>query len=199
MKKYLLLILTGLFCFSINTNAQHKRSDVIKQTDRFGFTAMSYYNYANWNPAKNNNGIRFDSFRMWAQTDLSETIFASVQNRLYEGWRTPSYLYIGWHINKKNTLKLGQIWVPFGFEYQPWDDWGNLSYYMGFQDDYDVGIGWHGKFGIYHLYAYYLMNQQLSSSSSERIDTDIYSGDVSPDNLFSIAKKIRRRINSTSV
>jgi len=179
----------GILCITANLNAQHKRSDIIKQTDRFGFTAMSLLNYSDWGPEKNKTSLKFDSFRLWAQTDLSETVFASIQYRLYEGWRTSSYMYIGWNVNKNNTLKIGQILVPFGFEYQVWDDWGNIAYYMGFQDDYDYGVGWHGKFGIYHFHVYYFMNQQLSSSSSQRLDADIYSGDAGPDNLFKYTKK----------
>jgi len=189
MKKLIVLILAALLFINFNSTAQYKRSDHIKQTDNFGFTTMAYFNYANWSSGKNRSSMKFDSFRIWGQTDLSETIFASVQYRFYEGWRTPAYMYIGWNINKKNTLKLGQIWVPFGFEFQTWDDWGNLDYYMGFQDDYDYGIGWQGKYGIFNIYAYYLMNQQLSSSSSQRLDTDIYSGDAGPDNLFEYTKK----------
>ena len=190
MKKLqLLIIMALLFIVSNISMAQHKRSDVLKQTDRFGFTAMSLLNYGNWVPGKNKTNMRFDHLGIWAQTDVSKTVFAGMQYRFYEGWRTPTNVYIGWNVNEKNTLKLGQVWVPFGFEYQPYDDWGNHAYYMGFQDDFDYGIGWKGKYGIFNIYAYYFMNQQLSSSSSMRIDADVYSGDASPDNVFAIAKK----------
>jgi len=179
-------LLLGFFVF---TNAQHHKSDKLEQTDRFGFTAMSYFNYAGWTGNKNKSSLKFDSFRIWAQTDISDVIFAGVQYRFYEGWRTPTQMFIGWNINEKNTLKTGQIWVPFGFGYQPFDDWGNILYYTGFQDDYDYGISWTGTYGDLSIHAAWFLNQQLSSSSPQRIDTDIFSGDASSDHLFEYTKR----------
>jgi len=169
--------------------AQHHRSDRLSQTDRFGFTAMSYFNYAGWTGNKNKSSLKFDSFRIWAQTDVSDVIFAGVQYRFYEGWRTPTQMYIGWNINEKNSLKTGQVWVPFGFGYQPFDDWGNILYYTGFQDDYDYGICWTGTYGDLAVHAAWFLNQQLSSSSPQRIDTDVFSGEAGPDNLFEYTKR----------
>lgn len=188
MSRFYALILF-LAASSLFVNAQHHRSDRIEQTDRFGFTAMSYFNYAGWTGDKNKSSLKFDSFRIWAQTDVSDVIFAGVQYRFYEGWRTPTQMYIGWNINEKNTLKTGQIWVPFGFGYQPYDDWGNILYYTGFQDDYDYGISWTGTYGDLAVHAAWFLNQQLSSSSPQRIDTDIFSGDAGPDNLFEYTKR----------
>jgi hypothetical protein len=197
MRKF--LFFTVIFIFiSSSIFAQDRRSDRILQTDHFGITAMAYYNYANWVSGKNKASLKFDSFRVWAQTDLSSTIFASVQYRFYEGWRTPTNLFIGWNINKNNTLRIGQTWVPFGFTYQPFDDWGNITYYVGLQDDYDMGISWEGNFNIFQIHAAFFKNQQLSSSSSQRIDTDIFTGEAGPDNLFAYTKR-NKELNQFNV
>jgi len=188
MKKYLFFILSILISTGIFAEEKEKKSDKIEQTDHFGFTAMGYYNYANWISGKNKASIKFESFRIWAQTNLSSKLYAKIQYRFYEGWRTPTYFLIGWNINKHNTLRFGQTWAPFGFRYQPFDDWGNLAYYIGLQDDSDMGITWEGNYGIFTFHAGFFKNQQLSSSSPMRYDADIFSGDTSPDYLFPVAK-----------
>lgn len=66
---------------------------------------------------------------------------------------------------------------------------GNITYYVGLQDDYDMGITWNGRYGIFNLYAGFFKNQQLSASSPQRYDTDIFPGEVSSDYLISHAKR----------
>ena len=188
MRIKLFFIIFVLFNLKL-LNAQYRKTGEVNRTDRFGVTVMTYFNYANWLPEKHRVKYQFDSFRIWAQSDVSKKVFASIQYLFYPGWRTPFYFYLGWHINDKNTIKMGHVWVPFGFEYQTFDDWGCILYYTGFQLDHDEGLGWQGKYGIFSLYAYYFMNQQLSSSSPQRVDTDIFSGDVGPGNLITVAKR----------
>jgi len=196
MKRFLLLGISLLII--IGLQAQDRRSDKILQTDHFGFTAMAYYNFANWSTGKSRGSLKFDSFRIWAQTDLDSKLFASVQYRFYEGWRTPTNLFVGWNINKKNTLKLGQTHVPFGFAFQPYDDWGNITFYVGLQDDYDMGITWEGFYGPFAFYAGFFKNQQLSATNVQRYDADIFPGDPSPDYLIPVIKR-NREVNQFNV
>jgi hypothetical protein len=191
MKRSLFFTMVFLLVAAISFG-QDKRSDRILQTDHFGFTTMAFYNYANWTSGKSKASLKFDSFRIWAQTDLNSTIFAGVQYRFYESWRTPTYMYLGWHVNKKNTLKLGQIWAPFGFAYQPYDDWGNLTFYVGLQDDYDMGLTWQGNFGLFTFYAGFFKNQQLSATNVQRYDADVFPGDATQYNLIN---KRNREVN----
>ncbi|NPD45133.1 MULTISPECIES: hypothetical protein [unclassified Lentimicrobium] len=192
MKKlFRLLFLFILVSASIvKIQAQNRPIDELKRTDRFGVTTMFYYTYQNWTPGSNSTkgSFKFDSFRVWAQTNVNKKFFAAVQYRFYEGWQTPLFLYMGYNINEKNTLQIGQTWVPFGFNYQPYDDWGNLAYYVGLQDDYDYGITWNGKHGILNFHLGFFKNQQLSSSSSHRYDTDIYSGGINDGDIILVPK-----------
>ncbi len=187
------LLFIAVFCIAIaNTaSAQHKASDKLNTTDRFGFTTMLNYNYKNWVVGDNKTAgnFNFDSFRIWAQTDVNKKFYGAVQFRFYQGWNTPTYAYVGMNINENNALELGQIWVPFGYGYQPFDDWGNISFYVGLQDDYDYGISWKGVFNSFIVHAAFFKNQQLSSSSPDRYDTDIFSGEVGDDYLFSVTKR----------
>ncbi len=189
MKRFLLVLISLIIGFS--SLAQDKRSNKILQTDHFGFTTLALYNYANWITAKNKANLKFDSFRIWAQTDVNSTIFASVQYRFYEGWNTPTHFYVGWHIDKRNTLKAGQVWVPFGFAFQPYDDWGNIAFYVGLQDDYDMGVTWEGRYELITFRAGFFKNQQLSATNPGRYDTDAFPGEVSSDYLIPVAKRNR--------
>ena len=46
MKKYLFFIISIFISLGLFAQDKEKKSDIIKQTDHFGFTAMGYYNYA---------------------------------------------------------------------------------------------------------------------------------------------------------
>jgi hypothetical protein len=187
---YSILVLFSLLFTFKSVQAQHRPIDQLEKEDRFGLTSMFYYSYRNWTPGsqKNKGSLRFDSFRIWAQTDIKDDFFAGVQYRFYEGWNTPLYLYMGYRFDN-SSLRLGQIWVPFGIDYQPFDDWGNIPFYVGLQDDYDLGITWTKPLGKFEFVAGFFKNQQLSSASSQRYDTDIYSGGIGEDDIILIQKR----------
>ena len=187
--RIILIMIIGLF-ISIPLKAQNRPIDMHNKTDYFGITTMFNYSYRNWvtGDKAQKGSLQFNSFRIWAQTDVDNKLFGAVQFRFQEGWNMPTQLYIGYHVNENNTIKLGQTWVPFGYDYQPFDDWGNIVFYTGLQDDYDYGVTWEAKHGILLFHAGFFKNQQLSSSSTYRYDTDIYSGELSDDHLISVAK-----------
>lgn len=191
MKQRITLIIIILLGLSTETISQNRPSDMIKKEDRVGVTGMFKYVNNSWNNTRKSKygDLNFDSFRIWAQTDIEDIFFASAQYRFYEGWNTPQYLYIGFHI-KKTTLKIGQTWVPFGIEWQTFDDWGNIAFYTGFQDDYDYGATWTIPYNNYTFNLGFFKNQQLSSSSTWRYDADIYSGGInSGDDLIGVQKE----------
>jgi len=198
LNKYFFLIIFFVL-FSGYLKGQHRHVDQLKKTDRFGFTTMFYYTYQNWLEGDNRKkgSLKFDSFRIWAQTDVDKKFFGAVQYRFYEGWQTPQYMFVGYNVDENNTLQIGQTWVPFGIDYQPFDDWGNIAYYVGLQDDYDFGFVWTGTYSTFNINAGFFKNQQLSSSSPMRYDTDIYSGD-NADYLIPMAKK-NQEINQFNI
>ena len=101
-------------------------------------------------------------------------------------WRTPHHVWVAadfGHLGKDGKLYIGQTWVPFGIDWQSFDDWGTIAYYVGLQDDYDMGLNWERHFGKFDLNVAFFKNQQLSASSRERYDVDLYSGDCGPDDI----------------
>ncbi len=173
-------------------------SDQLDQEDRLGLTTMVYYTHRDWSQAMKDKGgeFRFDSVRFWGQTTIDEHYFASAQYRIYEDWQTPHHIWGGrrW---ENSELKLGQTWVPFGIRWSNYDDWGNVLYYTGFEDDSDYGITWeyHPEDGMGVALGFF-KNQQLSSDSRQRYDTDIFSGTPSGDDAN--AGGIRRANEETN-
>lgn len=163
----------------------HRASDEFDQEDILGVTAMVNFIYSDWSDSsKSKKGdFEFDHFRIQAQTDIAYGFFASAQYRWYDGWQTPHHMLVGLRFENAE-LKLGQTWVPFGIDWQPFDDWGNIPYYVGLQDDYDMGVTWEQKAGDFMLDVGFFKNQQLSSGSRERYDTDVFSGDVGSDDII---------------
>lgn len=171
---FFFIIISGNLFF-----AQHRHSDELKKEERIGITGMINYMYKDWqrSSVKSHGEFQFDSFRLWAKTDITDHFFASTQYRFYDGWQTIHHLFVGYTF-KGSVLKVGQTWVPFGIDWQTFDDWGNITYYVGLQDDYDYGFTWSPKYGNLSLDFGFFKNQQLSSNSSQRYDADIYSGNV---------------------
>ncbi len=187
ISQVLILVLTLLL--ASQAFAQNRPTDELSKEDRLGVTTMFNWRYKNWQSTDERRGgeFNFDHFRVWAQTDMEDKWSAAVQYRFYEGWRTPHHLYIAYH-STHGTLQVGQTWVPFGIDWQPFDDWGNIVYYVGLQDDYDYGITWNHTYDKVTIHLGFFKNQQLSSGSRERYDTDIFSGDVGDDDIISKQK-----------
>jgi hypothetical protein len=152
--------------------------------------------YKDWSKTsvKSRGEFQFDSFRLWAQTEITDDFFASTQYRFYDGWRTIHHLFVGYTFDN-SVFKIGQTWVPFGIDWQTFDDWGNIAYYVGLQDDYDLGFTWSPKYGNLSLDFGLFKNQQLSSDSPERYDTDIYSGDVGDGDIITKQNSETNQIN----
>lgn len=159
-----------------------------------GATGLVNYAYKDWEQANKSKGgeFFFDSFRIFARSDVTDWFHASAQYRFYEGWRTPHHLWVAadfGHLGRDGKLYIGQTWVPFGIDWQSFDDWGTIAYYVGLQDDYDLGLNLERHFGKFDLNLAFFKNQQLSSSSRERYDADLYSGDCGPDDICSETKE----------
>lgn len=190
MRYFLLIVFLTLLLSGLNTFAQNRPADKHTRTERFGITGMFRYSIRDWQKEDKSRygNLNFDSFRIWAQTDINEKFYASVQFRIYEDWYTPHHIWLGYR-NKNSTFMIGQTWVPFGIGYQPFDDWGNILFYVGLQDDYDYGLTWNWKKNNFDVYAGFFKNQQLSSDSRRRYDTDIFSGSVSSDDIITASKE----------
>ncbi len=185
------LFVLSFILMAYYAKAQHRPTDILSKEDRIGVTGMFKYSNNNWNQSQKSKygNLNFDSFRVWGQTDIENLFFASAQYRFYEGWSTMQHLFIGFHL-KNTIIKVGQTWVPFGLDWQPFDDWGNTMYYVGLQDDYDYGATITIPVNNFSFDIGFFKNQQHSSSSTWRYDADLYSGDINGgDDLILVQKE----------
>jgi len=149
--------------------------DDFKPEELVGVTGMVRYTYRDWSDESQDTlgDIEFDSFRILARTTLKDRYYGSVQYRFYDGWQALHHLWIGVNTTKDSILRLGLTAVPFGIGWQTFDDWGNTPYYIGLQDDRDLGIRWELGVKRWAFDFGFFKNQQGSSDSPERYDADV--------------------------
>ena len=97
----------------------------------------------------------FDDFKIAARYDF-------YRYEDYGRWTTwLEYAWISYDFDKNNTLYLGVHDVPFGVGQYSTHSWFETpAYYLGFEDDYDLGIKWVHKHDLWTLYlAYYLQDE----------------------------------------
>jgi len=67
----------------------------------------------------------------------------SVQHRWYEGFEAVHHAWAGWTLDADRDLRLGIQQVPFGLlPYASQSFWFGSGYYLGLEDDHDLGIVW---------------------------------------------------------
>ena len=82
----------------------------------------------------------FDTFRINADGSHAE-IDLSLEYRFYAGYNMLHHGYFGHVFSGGSELQLGVSRKPFGLLPYASDNWFfNISYYMGMEDDYDLGI-----------------------------------------------------------
>ncbi len=201
------MLLKKIICVFLMTMAipglltARERASLMDVEDELGITVMGRYTYRDWSDASSSKmgTMEFDSFRIRASTSVSEHFSATAQYRFYDGWNTPHHYWGTLHLNDGGEVNFGQVWVPFGIDWQTFDDWGNINYYIGLQDDYDMGVTWSNTYGHLQLDAGFLKNQQLGSSSRERYDADIYSGSVGDYDSVATAQRSNEETNQVNL
>jgi len=81
-------------------------------------------------------------------------LFGDAQYRWYDGFDAVHHAFLGWKLNENSDLRAGVVQVPFGMlPYAAQGFWFNSDYYLGLDDDYDLGIVWQQKNGPHHWHA----------------------------------------------
>lgn len=69
--------------------------------------------------------------------------FFSLQYRWYDGFDAVHHAWAGWKIDGNADLRVGVQQVPFGLlPYASHSFWFGSGYYLGIEDDYDLGVVW---------------------------------------------------------
>lgn len=102
-----------------------------------------WLNYAMrfWNQSQRARGgdFDFDLFRLSVDGSIGD-ILVSAQYRFYSFMHTVHHGWLGYDFSDDWQLRVGVTQVPFGIlPYASHSYWFGIPYYLGFEDDYDVG------------------------------------------------------------
>lgn len=142
------------------------------------------YNLSSWKPEQKTRGgdLGYDLFRINANAAY-KGIYLNAEYRLYSDAFGGGVLKQGWfgyHFSEKDELQVGLTQVPFGIQQYNSNNWFfNLTYYVGLEDDHDMGIKYihTGERMEYHL-AFFKNAEELRFGNDTEISHSRYSYDV---------------------
>ncbi|MEG9328262.1 hypothetical protein V6B16_09995 [Salinimicrobium catena] len=146
------------------------------------------YNLSSWKPEQKNRGgdFGYDMFRINAVAAY-KGVYVNAEFRHYSESFGGGMLKQGWFgykFNEQDELQLGLTQVPFGIQQYNSHNWFfNLGYYMGLEDDHDMGLKFiHlGENIEYHL-AYFKNAEELNFGNTSAVSPSRYSYDVAGNN-----------------
>ena len=151
------------------------------------------YVYKSWDHEYEEGGeVDLDTIRVDINLIDAKPFIGSFQYRYYRTPRAdPSHFYhmlhhgwLGYEFDNEDTVKVGVHQVPFGILPYASHNWFfQLPYYVGLEDDYDLGIKYTKKDGdVTQDFAYYYGDEGSYYGMSE--DSARYSYDVVSDDSY---------------
>ncbi len=142
------------------------------------------YNLSSWKDGQKKRGgdFGFDVFRINAKAKY-KGIKLNAEYRFYSQSFGGSMLKQGWlgyDFNEKDNIQLGLTQVPFGnTQYNSHSWFFGINYYLGLEDDHDMGIKFthKGKKWKYAL-AFFKNAEELTFGSNSDVSDSRYSYDV---------------------
>ena len=121
--------------------------------------------------------LAFDTFRLNVDGRLSNVLL-SAEYRLYQGYSMLHHGWVGYAFSDATQVQLGVHQVPFGLQPYASHNWFfALPYYMGFEDDYDLGVKLIHERGPWNLQLAFYKNDEGSytggSTASARYSYDV--------------------------
>jgi len=148
--------------------------------------ALRYnYNYSSWKPNQRKRGgdFGFEVFRINVDAVYKDWEL-KIDQRFYASGFGGAFLKYGWfqyNINEKSHLKLGLIPAYFGVQQFNSNSWFfQLPFYLGFEDDHDMGISYDFENSKFQLdVGFYKNAEDLSLSNNSPASDARYSYDFS--------------------
>ncbi len=142
------------------------------------------YNLSSWKEGQKNRGgdFGYDMFRVNFNASWKD-IYLNAEYRLYSEAFGGGFLKQGWmgyRIDDENEIQLGLSQVPFGIQQYNSHNWFfNLTYYMGLEDDHDMGVKFlHVGEKFEYNFAFYKNAEELRFGSDTESSPSRYSYDV---------------------
>ncbi len=189
MKKTLLLqsyklLLCTIFLFFSSPLLAQESEDEEKPKLKIGGALRFNYNLSSWKEGQKDRGgdFGYDMFRINAEGSY-KNVFLNVEYRLYSEAFGGGFLKQGWlgyKFNEEDQIHIGLTQVPFGLQQYNSHNWFfNLTYYVGLEDDHDMGIKYiHDSERIQYQLAFFKNAEELQFGSTSEIDPSRYSYDI---------------------
>ncbi|UXX80239.1 hypothetical protein N7E81_03885 [Reichenbachiella carrageenanivorans] len=141
-----------------------------------GAVRMNYL-YKSWDESQNKTGgeIAYDMIRFDIDANYNNVI-TSAQIRFYRpdfGGILIHHAYMGYKF-EHSEIHIGIDQVPFGIQTYASNNWFfNINYYVGLEDDYDLGVQYIYKKNKLGLKAAFFKNSEMPADNFSRYSYDI--------------------------
>jgi hypothetical protein len=146
---------------------------------RFGGALRFNWFYKTWDDTNQNKAsdIALDTFRLEADGSYKDLLI-SAEYRFYSGYHMLHHGYIGWQASDATKVLFGVHQVPFGIQPYSSHNWFfDVGYYVGLEDDYDLGIQTITEKGNWSLKAAFYKNDE-GHYTGDSLDSARYSYDI---------------------
>ncbi|MCP9201247.1 hypothetical protein MKO06_15155 [Gramella sp. GC03-9] len=132
------------------------------------------YNLSSWKEGQKDRGgdFGYDMFRINVKGSYAD-LYVDAEYRFYSDAFGGSFLkqaWMGYRFDEKREVQIGLSQVPFGIQQYNSHNWFfNLTYYMGLEDDHDMGVKYvhKGEHFEYDLAFYKNAEEQIFGNTSE--------------------------------
>lgn len=186
----------------IGYSAQSQEKPEVK----FGGALRFNYNLSTWKEGQKSRGgdFGYDMFRINSIASF-KGVKLNAEYRLYSESFGGGMLKQGWveyDFNENKNLQIGLTQVPFGITQYNSNNWFfNMTYYLGLEDDHDMGI----KYSYFderweYAIAFFKNAEELnfgsySDVSDSRYSYDVSSIDLNGDGNFNLRNKETNQLN----
>ncbi len=187
-----------LFCLIIFFNTTHSPVFAAENDDHINFGGALRFNYnlSSWKEGqkKRFGDFGYDMFRV-NTTGSVKGIKLNAEYRFYSEGFGGGMLKQGWFgydLSEKSEIQLGLQQVPFGIQQYNSHNWFfNLTYYLGFEDDHDMGVKYIHDNGNWQLQAAYYHNAEELVFGDVPASPNRYSYDITGRNKESSQLNIK--------
>ncbi|ACA86132.1 carbohydrate porin [Shewanella woodyi] len=160
------------------------KSEVEEKKDnsiKFGGAARFQYSYEDYSDSNKDRGgdLDFDLFRIDVDGNIGDILF-SAQYRWFQYMNVIHHAWVGYNFDDTQQGKIGVTQVPFGIlTYASNSYFFSSNFYLGLEDDYDLGLNYTYKTDANRLDLAFYKNDELGGLDGYVSDrSDRYAYDV---------------------
>jgi len=171
------LLLT--ICALLSANSPASVGDADTRDFHLGGAARFNYGWRDYGPSSK---FQPELVRLSARGTY-DRLFGSAQYRWYDGYDMVHHAWLGWKFSEASDIRAGILQTPFAMlPYAAQSFWFNTDYYLGLDDDYDLGIVWQHQARQHHWHVGVFFGDEYGDSGR----FDRYSFDVAdtPDSPY---------------